>query len=117
MEWAAIVVAEPGNVAYVFAKDVECQKPSGLRPEGCCHSMSSWLGVRWHAEWQNVDTCVPFSLHENGLLTSLLVRALGLDVTEGTHYHRDAVDGLPIGNRYRTACLGKIGADSQTYAT
>ena len=22
MEWAAIVVAEPGNVAYVFAKDV-----------------------------------------------------------------------------------------------
>ena len=22
MEWAAIVVAEPGNVAHVFAKDV-----------------------------------------------------------------------------------------------
>ena len=38
MEWAAIVVAEPGNVAHVFAKDVwECQKTSGLRPEaeGC----------------------------------------------------------------------------------
>ena len=47
----------------------------------------------------------------------LLVRALGLDATEGTHYHRDAVDGLPIGNRYRAACLRKIGADSQTYAT
>ena len=39
------------------------------------------------------------------------MRALGLDATEGTHYHRDAVDGLPIGNRYRTACLGQIGAD------
>ena len=44
------------------------------------------------------------------------MRALGLDATEGTHYHRDAVDGRPIGNRYRTACLGRIGAFSETYA-
>ena len=28
----------------------ECQKPSGLRPEGCCHSICSWLGVRLHGE-------------------------------------------------------------------
>ena len=65
--------------------------------------------MRWHAKWQNVGTVVPISLHENGLLTSLLVRALGLDVSEGTHYHRDAVDGLPSGDRYQTACLGRIG--------
>ena len=26
-----------------------------------------------------------------------------------TSYHREAVDGLPCGNRYRTACLRKIG--------
>ena len=44
------------------------------------------------------------------------MRALGLDATEGTHYHRDAVDGRPIGNRYRTACLGRIGTFSETYA-
>ena len=44
------------------------------------------------------------------------MRALGLDATEGTRYHRDAVDGRPIGNRYRTACLGRIGAFSETYA-
>ena len=31
------------------ARTWEWQKPSGLRPEGCCHSISSWLGVRLHA--------------------------------------------------------------------
>ena len=50
-------------------------------------------------------------------LRPLLVRALGLDTSEGTRYHRDAVDGLPSSDRYPTACLGRIGPYSETGAT
>ena len=73
MEWAAIVVAEPESVAHVFAKVVRrcptrrCQKPSGLRPEGCCHSISSWLGVRLHSECQNVGGFVPLLARDDGV--------------------------------------------------
>ena len=95
----------------------ECQKPSGLRPEGCCHSISSWLGVRLHGECQNVGTCVPLLTRGFKLFASLQVRALGLNAPEGTHHERHAVDGLPIGNRYRRACLRQIGRFSQTYTT
>ena len=93
----------------------ECQKPSGLRPEGCCHSISSWLGVRLHGKCQNVGTCVPLLTRGFELFASLQVRALGLNAPEGTHHERHAVDGLPIGNRYRRACLGRIGRFSETY--
>ena len=62
-------------------------------------------------------TVVPLQGQRVARFRPLLVRALGLDATEGTHYHRDAVDGLPIGNRYRAACLGKIDGFSQTYTT
>ena len=37
------------------------------------------------------------------------MRVLTLNTAEDTHHHREAVDGLPCGNRYRTACLRKIG--------
>ena len=47
----------------------------------------------------------------------LLVRALGLNTSEGTHHHRDAVDGLPGRDRYRRARLGRTDAYSQTGAT
>ena len=55
-----------------------------------------------HAEWAEVGTSVPISLDENGVFSSLLVRALGLDAAEGTHRHQQAADGRPIGNRYRS---------------
>ena len=95
----------------------ECQKPSGLRPEGCCHSIWVAFGVRRHGEWPNVSTCVPLLARGFKLFASLQVRALGLNAPEGTHHERHAVDGRPIGNRYTTACLGKIATNSQTYAT
>ena len=79
---------------------IEHQRPSGRRPEGLCHSISSSIGVRLHAEWQNVGTCVPLLARDLVLFASLLVRALGLDTSEGTHYHRHVTDGLLFGNRY-----------------
>ena len=62
-------------------------------------------------------TCVPILSQRDARLRPLLVRALGLDTSEGTRYHQDAVDGLPSSDRYTTACLGRIGRFSQTGAT
>ena len=49
------------NMTQVIAKHVGdsakmCQEPSGLRPEGHCHFILFKLGVRLHAEWQNVGS-------------------------------------------------------------
>ena len=63
--------------------------------------------MRLHAEWQNVGTSVPLLARDLVLFASLLVRALGLDTSEGTHYHRHVTDGLPCGNRYRRAVSDK----------
>ena len=70
-----------------------------------------------HAEWAEVGTSVPIPLDENGVLSSLLVRALGLDAAEGTRHDQQAADGLPRRYRYRRACLGRIATFSQTYTT
>ena len=124
MEWAAIVVAEPGNMVHMLSlcspRTWEChrsQKPSGLRPEGCCHSISSWLGVRLHGECQNVGSLVHLLPRDFMLFASLLDVALALDASEGYIHHRHAVDGRPIGSRYRRACLGRIDRLSETYTT
>ena len=85
----------------------ECQKPSGLRPEGCCHSILFQLGVRLHGECQNVGALVHLLACGLQLFASLQVRSLGPSGAEGSHHERHAVDGLPCGNRYRRACLGK----------
>ena len=90
----------------------ECQKPSGLRPEGCCHSISSWLGVRLHGECQNVGTWVHLLARDDGARRSLIAGTIAPDELYRTSYHRHAVDGLPIGNRYPRACLGTF---SETY--
>ena len=113
------MVAEPGNVAHVFAKDVGRVpgKPSGLRPEGCCHSKKqdllladgSEVGVRLHGECQGICSCWLFGTDLPAacglqLFALLQVRSLGPSVAEGSHHERHAVDGRPIGNRrYRRA--------------
>ena len=74
-------------------------------------------GLRLHAEWPNVST---FSdLHADydmlfgiGLRSWMRHREL-YPTTESFH----DVDGTPRRQSRKTACLRKIGADSQTYAT
>ena len=51
------------------------------------------------------------------LLLVRCVRPRPCDAAEGTHYDWDAVGGLPIGNRYRTACLGQRGSFPRLVAT
>ena len=96
---------------------IEHQRPSGRRPEGLCHSISSSVGVRLHAEWQNVGTSVPLLARDLVLFASDQDVALALEVSQGYVYHRHVTDGLPSGNRYRTACLRRIVTFSQTGAT
>jgi len=43
---------------WKYWKAVETASPSGLRPEGHCHSILFQLGVRLHAEWQNAGSLV-----------------------------------------------------------
>ena len=96
----------------------ECQKPSGLRPEGCCHSISLFgSACACTANARMLAALVHLLACGLQLFASLQVRSLGPSGAEGSHHERHAVDGLPCGNRYRRACLGRIGTFSETYTT
>ena len=95
----------------------ECQKPSGLRPEGCCHSIWVAFGVCRHDEWPEVLTCVPLLARDDVVWRSLIAGWIALGELYPTICKRHAVDGRPIGKRYTRACLRQIGRNSQTYAT
>ena len=96
---------------------VEQQRPSGRRPEGCHHSISSAGTVGVLAEWPNVST---FSdLHADydvvcgiGRRSPMRNREL-YRTTESFH----DVDGTRRRQSRKTACLGEIGTNSQTYTT
>ena len=98
-----------------YASTIEHQQPSGRRPEGCCHSIASWLAVRLHGECQNVGGFVPLLARDVGARRSLIAGSIAPSELYRTSYHRHAVDGLPRRHRYKTACLGRIGSLSETY--
>ena len=81
---------------------VEQQRPSGRGPEGCHHSISSAGTVGVLAECQNVGGFVPLLARDVGARRSLIAGWMARDELYPTSYRRHAVDGLPIGNRYRT---------------
>ena len=93
---------------------MEQQRPSGRRPEGCHHSISSAGTVGVLAEWQNVATFSDPEVHyviefEKALRSTQRNRNL-----EGTTKRLFGVDGTPRRQSRRAACLRQIGRFSQT---